>query len=114
MSGSRRISSIWSDSSLLPQLPGMNAGFTLPALCNTTLPSSGVSSYVHDAIDATSAKTKHKAKINKKLRCTLIEKNIHHHAHHRNSGKMDDTDRELKKENERDKNSEAYPLLEQR
>ena len=52
MSGSRRISSIWNDSALLPQLPGMNAGFTLPALRNTTLPSSGVSSYVHDAIDA--------------------------------------------------------------
>ena len=52
MSGSRRISSIWNDSALLPQLPGMNAGFTLPAFYDTTLPSSGVSSYVHDAIDA--------------------------------------------------------------
>ena len=34
-----------------------------------------------------------KQKINKKLRCILIDKNIHHHAHHRNSGKLDDTDR---------------------
>ena len=34
-----------------------------------------------------------KQKINKKLRCILIDKNIHHHAHHRNSDKLEDTDR---------------------
>ena len=27
------------------------------------------------------------------VRCGRIDKNIHHHAHHRNSGKLDDTDR---------------------
>ena len=34
-----------------------------------------------------------KQKINKKLQCILIDKNIPHHAHHRNSDKLDDTDR---------------------
>ena len=60
--------------------------------------------------------SKNKAKINKKLRCTPIEKNIHHHAHHRNSDKMDDTDRAEAEERkrERDKKSEANPILEQR
>ena len=54
-----------------------------------------------------------KQKINKKLRCILIDKNIHPYAHHRNSGKLDDTDRAEERKRER-QTSEVDPILEQR